>query len=277
MAARALQAKFSGQWTAAYTLGLYALAGGDTSAAESAWLQAVETAQQQSLFWEALGRMYDTLGRAEDALSAYQRAADISPGRPEIWQALAKIAYQQGQSKLATDSLENVRMALGVVNGGERYNFYLNLPSAKIQEPSTGYILPDLFYLFPQPLPTIFMHADSQAIYDLDLPDGKKNEIILFRSFIGMPPASWNQASDGVSFNLRIVAEGKEIELLQSTIDPKHNAQDRRWLPMEVNLTQWAGKPVTMILWTKTGPAGDNRYDWAGWGDPRIVVIPQEK
>ena len=33
------------------------------------------------------------------------------------------------------------------------------------------------------------------------------------------------------------------------------------------------GRPtVTIIFETGAGPAGDYRYDWAGWGAPRLVV-----
>ena len=53
-------------------------------------------------------------------------------------------------------------------------------------------------------------------------------------------------------------------------LDPKHHQQDRRWVPIQVSLAPFAGKLARLILAVGTGPAGDWRYDWAGWGEPRL-------
>jgi len=37
-----------------------------------------------------------------------------------------------------------------------------------------------------------------------------------------------------------------------------------------IDLSDYAGQTVTLIFETTTGPAGDYRYDWAGWGEPRV-------
>jgi hypothetical protein len=55
-------------------------------------------------------------------------------------------------------------------------------------------------------------------------------------------------------------------------VDPKRNDSDRRWHPHVVDLSGYAGQTVTLVFETGTGPAGDYRYDWAGWGEPRLVL-----
>jgi hypothetical protein len=57
-------------------------------------------------------------------------------------------------------------------------------------------------------------------------------------------------------------------------IDPKQNQADRRWHPFRVDLSDYGGQSVVLILETGSGPAGDNRFDWAGWGTPRLLVLP---
>lgn len=54
-------------------------------------------------------------------------------------------------------------------------------------------------------------------------------------------------------------------------VDPKHQQQDKQWIPVQADLSSFAGKLVRIILVTGSGPAGDLRYDWAGWGAPRLT------
>ena len=51
---------------------------------------------------------------------------------------------------------------------------------------------------------------------------------------------------------------------------PKHHQQDRGWLPFSVNLGRFAGGVVRIILAASSGPAGDGRFDWAGWAEPQL-------
>ena len=65
---------------------------------------------------------------------------------------------------------------------------------------------------------------------------------------------------------------GQGTEQVFSTyIDPKQDEADRRWHPYVIDLSDYAGQVVTIIFETGTGPAGDYRYDWAGWGAPRLL------
>jgi hypothetical protein len=91
-----------------------------------------------------------------------------------------------------------------------------------------------------------------------------------FRADLAMAPEAWRLPGDGVTFSLYVEDDAGMHLVCSSYVDPKHHQQDRRWVPMRVNLTPYAGRLVRLILVTASGPAGDQRYDWAGWGEPRL-------
>ena len=53
---------------------------------------------------------------------------------------------------------------------------------------------------------------------------------------------------------------------------PEEREFDRRWHSYTVDLNEFSGQDVLIIFETGSGPAGDYRYDWAGWGEPRLLV-----
>jgi hypothetical protein len=57
----------------------------------------------------------------------------------------------------------------------------------------------------------------------------------------------------------------------QEYLISQHQA-DRRWLPFRVDLSDYGGQSVVLILETGSSPAGDDRYDWASCGTPRLLV-----
>jgi hypothetical protein len=91
-----------------------------------------------------------------------------------------------------------------------------------------------------------------------------------FQADLAIAPEAWVLDGDGVTFSL-FVEDDAGMQLVHSRyVDPKHHQQDRRWVPMRVNLGPFAGKVVRLILVVASGPAGDRRHDWAGWGEPRL-------
>ncbi len=88
---------------------------------------------------------------------------------------------------------------------------------------------------------------------------------------VAMDPASWELEGDGVAFTIYIVADGITHQVFTTYIDPKHNKEDQRWYPNAIDLDKYSGKKLTFIFETNTGPMGDYRYDWAGWGEPRLL------
>jgi len=55
-------------------------------------------------------------------------------------------------------------------------------------------------------------------------------------------------------------------------IDPKQDPAARRWHSYVLDMSAYAGQTINITLETSPGPAGDARYDWAGWGVPRLLV-----
>jgi hypothetical protein len=88
---------------------------------------------------------------------------------------------------------------------------------------------------------------------------------------VALAPESWVLEGDGVTFAVYIVADGITQQVFSAYIDPKHNESDRRWHTYVIDLGAYAGKQVNIIFETNVGPAGDYRYDWAGWGEPRLM------
>lgn len=71
-------------------------------------------------------------------------------------------------------------------------------------------------------------------------------------------------------------ADQPQAKVFSRYVDPKKVLQDRRWIDVEVPLGRFAGEQVTLVLETTPGSAGDNRFDWAGWRQPRLFV-PAER
>lgn len=111
------------------------------------------------------------------------------------------------------------------------------------------------------------MHPDSEISFDVILPP--KSELTFS---ISLAPEVWQVGmGDGVEFKL-CVDDGRDVKILfRQYIDPKNVKDQRVWLDYVVDLSPWGGQPVTLIFSTTPGPNGDDRFDWAVWGEPRLI------
>ena len=124
-----------------------------------------------------------------------------------------------------------------------------------------------------QTKPAIFSHANSRLIFsDVQVPDNGR-----LRAWIAIKEEAWTQdASDGVLFRFG-VDDGRYEELLNQMVDPRHNANDRGWLPVDIDLTAYAGQKVKLIFNTNTNlPTREvnGAYDQSMWGEPAIISRP---
>jgi hypothetical protein len=94
-----------------------------------------------------------------------------------------------------------------------------------------------------------------------------------FRVSLGLKPESWDKEGNGVLF-LAGVSDGHTFEkLFEQTVNPFKNPSERRWIPVAVDLSAYAGEEVDVILNTRASPAGvpeDTRNDLPLWGAPVI-------
>ena len=92
---------------------------------------------------------------------------------------------------------------------------------------------------------------------------------------IGLKPESWTAEGNGVLF-LVGVSDGKRFdELFRQHVNPFGNKGDRKWIPVWVDLSAYAGEEVELIFNTRIGPDGqpdDPRNDHPLWGKPEVVV-----
>jgi hypothetical protein len=95
--------------------------------------------------------------------------------------------------------------------------------------------------------------------------------------FIAVHENAWTQdGSDGVLFRFG-VDDGHYDELLNQLVDPRHNANDRGWLPVDIDLSAYAGQTVKLIFNTNTNLPGrevNSAFDQAIWGEPAIISRP---
>ena len=66
------------------------------------------------------------------------------------------------------------------------------------------------------------------------------------------------------------------VDLLSLVVNPFGNPNDRKWQPLKIDLSAYAGKTVDLIFNTRSSPPDPPRDDRNGdlpvWGDPRIVT-----
>jgi hypothetical protein len=92
---------------------------------------------------------------------------------------------------------------------------------------------------------------------------------------LGLKPEAWQQEGDGVLFRV-IVSDGRASDtLFTHYMNPFGNPTDRKWIPVLVDLSAYAGEQVELMFNTNASQPnkhGDLRNDLAVWGAPAIVV-----
>jgi hypothetical protein len=91
---------------------------------------------------------------------------------------------------------------------------------------------------------------------------------------LGLQPESWTKEGNGVYFNGG-VSDGRAFEkLFEQTINPFANPSERRWIPVMLDLSAYAGEEMQIIFNTRSSGAGlpdDVRNDLPLLGAPEIV------
>ena len=114
--------------------------------------------------------------------------------------------------------------------------------------------------------PALFAHPPSRITWTVAVPAHKP----LLKMNVALRPYVWDK-SDGVVFSISAEDGATVTELSSRLVNPRTNFNDRMWVPVEADLSPYAGRSVRLVLTTSPGPAGDPGWDWALWGDPAII------
>lgn len=119
--------------------------------------------------------------------------------------------------------------------------------------------------------------GDLMATYQITLPKDKE---LIFKSFAAIRYSNpeIEQPSDGILFAVDITDQGKTTRAFEVF------TKSHEWIPVEADLTSYAGKTIGLTLVMGPGPKGDTNCDEGFWGDPVVTLktaleeaTPQEK
>lgn len=141
--------------------------------------------------------------------------------------------------------------------------------SAKRKQPSPEVFTQESATIGGVSHPAIETSQPSRITYNLTVPEKGMLKVSL-----GILEKGWTMEGDGVLFRIGVSTGGRYDELLSLVIDPFHNAGERSWRDLSIDLSEYAGENVDLIFNTNPGPPpSDNRNgDFAAWGAPRVVV-----
>ena len=95
------------------------------------------------------------------------------------------------------------------------------------------------------------------------------------RVHVGMKPEAWTAEGDGVLF-FAGVSDGRSYDpLFEQLVSPFDHPADRKWIPIMVDLSAYAGDEVDIVFNTRNSAPGkgdDKRNDLALWGAPEIIA-----
>lgn len=86
--------------------------------------------------WRMLGWSYFETGRYPDAARAYKKAADLSPGKAELWSALGESLVLSGSAGIPQEAVVAFEKALSVDQRDPRARFFLGAAKAEKGNPN---------------------------------------------------------------------------------------------------------------------------------------------
>jgi|SRR3954462_813205 hypothetical protein len=115
----------------------------------------------------------------------------------------------------------------------------------------------------------ILAPANGRIIWKVKIPEDGWLKVSL-----GLRPDAWTAEGNGVYFFVG-VSDGRAFDqLFTQTVNPYGNAPERRWIPVTVDLSNYAGQEMQIIFNTRESGPGqtpDPRNDFPLWGAPEIV------
>jgi hypothetical protein len=154
---------------------------------------------------------------------------------------------------------------VGSDRGEVTMDFVALLDQASLRRPSPEVFAARRVTLEGEARSAIAVAQASRLAWDLTVPEGAWVE-----AHLALEESAWNQTGDGVMFRIGVSFDGRYEELLTQVVNPSGVPTDRRWVPVEVALSPYAGRQVSLIL--NTGSLDTTDFDLALWGDIRLVT-----
>jgi hypothetical protein len=204
-------------------------------------------------------------------LQSYRSAAATTPGWEVTHTTLGNALLLGGDRQNAARAYRLAQVAARDVDDRVVYDLTALLAEADVRADDPAFVQNSAFTIDGVRRRVLAQHPSSQVSYDLEL--GEDTTTLSFQ--VALDPASWTEPGDGVTFEVALLphppVNAEPIQLWSIAIDPKADPADRRWHAAAVDLSAYRGQQVTLILTTGPGSSGDNRFDWAGWGAPRLL------
>jgi len=148
------------------------------------------------------------------------------------------------------------------------YDFLENLDEATIVLGQLNFVKRTSFIIKREARGVLFQHPDSQLVYFINVP---QNSYLDFS--IALDSAVWEPGKgDGVEFIVSITKNAQQFRIFDQYIDPKNINADKNWFDFKLDLSTYSGEHVKLVFETKSGPNHNNRFDWAGWGEPLLKI-----
>ncbi len=117
----------------------------------------------------------------------------------------------------------------------------------------------------------IYARPTSRLAWHLTLPRKAR-----LRVWLAIAEDAWDEPGDGAVFRIGVgIAQGEGFEeLFRRRLNPSVWLADRRWVPVDVDLTRAGGREVDLVLLTEADSNHswlDARNDRAIWGEPQVV------
>jgi hypothetical protein len=209
---------------------------------QSMQLSAFGSADSRRQLYIARGHLLQAEGQIDEAIRAYQQA--ITSG------------YRENPTKLNHQPVEP-----------RAFDFVRQLARAQILATSEDSVRPAAFIIKGTPEPVLFAHPPAEIRYTVEIP---VKASLQFAPVIA--PEVWQLGrSDGVQFDIYIDNGLSRQTIFSEYVEPEYLSPDSTWPDREVDLSPWSGQTVSITFVTGPGPRRDDRYDWAGWKDPRIA------
>jgi hypothetical protein len=128
-------------------------------------------------------------------------------------------------------------------------------------------ITPKAFLLAGEARDALGEHPSYERLpYRIHVPDDPK---AVFDFSYALDPAVFDKTStDGVEFTIESRdRSGAITKQFSRYIDPKHNAQERRWMDGRIDLSAYRDQTIQLLFTTTPGSNGNAAYDWAAWSN----------